>query len=406
MNGVTTLCSTGIFSGSSNYATWTCSRGAMQLASASYSSVTVVFAAVGGFAGPTSPDESLTVAQAANTIDIISSAPSNATVGGASYTPLATASSGDSVVVTTSTPLVCTISSGVVNFVGAGSCTLDFSHSGKVDYAAATQVIQTFNVGKGSPSISVSPPSTTPSPGQSAVFTATVSGPKGGATPSDMLGWTITGPGSPSSADSTLLASDSTSSAITICVISGVNVGSYTAEATYLPGTDPNYDGVGPSTAADLTVIATTIGVTPTTGTVTTTGSSTYTVTLDASGGSETVTFAGTPSDGLSVLSAGVLAISGTLAAGTHTITCTASDAYGDQASFSFTLTVTATTGTIGVAAGSHRRASISLRTKVLLVESGRYIFEGNLRRSHLPGANLDLGVGGCPLQQELESRY
>jgi hypothetical protein len=81
-----------------------------------------------------------------NTITVTSTAPADAAVGGLTYTPTATATSGDSVVITSATTSECTINSGAVTFVGSGTCTLDFNDAGNAYYPAANQVTQSFNV--------------------------------------------------------------------------------------------------------------------------------------------------------------------------------------------------------------------------------------------------------------------
>ena len=78
----------------------------------------------------------------------------SATVGGATYTPTATATSGDAVVITSGTTSVCTISRRRVSFVTVGTCTLDFNDAGNANYNAAAQVQQTFAVGKGTQTVS------------------------------------------------------------------------------------------------------------------------------------------------------------------------------------------------------------------------------------------------------------
>jgi hypothetical protein len=95
--------------------------------------------------------QTMTVGPLANTITV-NSTPTSPTENGSTYTPVASATSGDAVAVTTATPSVCTVSSGVVSFPGNGSCTLNFNDSGNTDYVAAAQVQQTFNVAIFAPS--------------------------------------------------------------------------------------------------------------------------------------------------------------------------------------------------------------------------------------------------------------
>jgi hypothetical protein len=97
------------------------------------------------FASAAQIQQSVSVGLLSNTISV-SSTPSNPTEGGAPYTPRASATSGDVVTVTSATMSVCTVSSNVVAFVGAGTCTLDFNDPGTMVYAAAPQVTQPFSV--------------------------------------------------------------------------------------------------------------------------------------------------------------------------------------------------------------------------------------------------------------------
>jgi hypothetical protein len=111
--------------------------------------------------------QTMTVGPLANTITVNSAQPTSATVGGSTYTPVASATSGDVVAVTSATTSVCTVSSGVVTFIGAGTgtatCTLDFNDPGNTDYVAATQVTQSFSVTVGVPAgVSILAYSSTP----------------------------------------------------------------------------------------------------------------------------------------------------------------------------------------------------------------------------------------------------
>ena len=89
------------------------------------------------------------------TITFTSTAPGGATVGGATYTPTATATSGLAVTITVdgSSSAVCSISGGAVSFQTPGSCVLDANQTGNGTYNAAPQVQQTFNVAKGNQTI-------------------------------------------------------------------------------------------------------------------------------------------------------------------------------------------------------------------------------------------------------------
>jgi protocatechuate 3,4-dioxygenase beta subunit len=106
---------------------------------------------------------SIQVVQGSQTISFTSSAPLNAAVGGTTYLPVAQASSFLSVLLAAdpSSQGVCTLSAGVVSFIGAGTCTVDATQSGNSNYSPAPQVQQSFLVALGSQSISFqsSPPS-------------------------------------------------------------------------------------------------------------------------------------------------------------------------------------------------------------------------------------------------------
>jgi hypothetical protein len=88
------------------------------------------------------------VGSTSQTINFTSSAPTNAIVGGATYTPAASSTSSLTVVITvdsTSTS-VCSISGSLVFFNASGTCTLDANQAGDTTYAVATQVQQSFTV--------------------------------------------------------------------------------------------------------------------------------------------------------------------------------------------------------------------------------------------------------------------
>jgi hypothetical protein len=106
--------------------------------------------AVDGTATATSTN--FVVSTKKSVITVTSTAPTNATVGGTKYGPVkATATTGDTVAITSATTSVCTFSSpsNLVTFVGSGTCTLDFNDpaTGNANYSAALQVTQSFPVG-------------------------------------------------------------------------------------------------------------------------------------------------------------------------------------------------------------------------------------------------------------------
>jgi hypothetical protein len=81
-------------------------------------------------------------------ISFTSSAPTDATVGGATYPLTATATSGlpVSFAIDPSSSAVCSLSSNVVSFVGAGTCTIDAFQLGDASWNAAAEAQQSFTV--------------------------------------------------------------------------------------------------------------------------------------------------------------------------------------------------------------------------------------------------------------------
>jgi hypothetical protein len=84
--------------------------------------------------------------QSVNAITVTSTAPTNAIVGGATYTANAIATSGDAVVVTSAAQGVCTVAGTTVTMVGVGQCVLDFNDNGNLNFAPAPQQTQQFLV--------------------------------------------------------------------------------------------------------------------------------------------------------------------------------------------------------------------------------------------------------------------
>lgn len=78
---------------------------------------------------------------------ISASAPPSAGSTRGTYTPSATASSGDKVAITLDKSSTgCSLSDGKVTFTGSGTCVVDFSDPGNSTYAAAGQVTQSIRV--------------------------------------------------------------------------------------------------------------------------------------------------------------------------------------------------------------------------------------------------------------------
>jgi uncharacterized repeat protein (TIGR02543 family) len=70
----------------------------------------------------------------------------NRTLGAGTYAISASSSSGLAVALTSATTDVCTISSGTITLVSAGTCTIKANQSGNDNYLAATEVQQSFTV--------------------------------------------------------------------------------------------------------------------------------------------------------------------------------------------------------------------------------------------------------------------
>ena len=109
--------------------------------------------------------QSVPVGVGSQTITFTSTAPGSATVGGPTYAVTATASSGLAVSFSSETPLVCSVSGSTVSFIAVGTCILDANQGGNANYNAAPQVQQSFAVGKGSQTITI----TSTVPGAAAV---------------------------------------------------------------------------------------------------------------------------------------------------------------------------------------------------------------------------------------------
>jgi PKD repeat protein len=90
--------------------------------------------------------QTFAVGRAQQAIRFASTPPTGATVGSATYTVTATASSGLAVALSSQTPSVCSLSGSTVSFTGAGVCTIDADQAGDASYEPAPQVRQSFSV--------------------------------------------------------------------------------------------------------------------------------------------------------------------------------------------------------------------------------------------------------------------
>jgi MBG domain/Bacterial Ig-like domain (group 3) len=82
--------------------------------------------------------------------------PTGKTFGDADFDPGATASSGLAVSYSSSTPGVCTIVSGKVHVVSAGTCTVTASQAGNANYNPAPNVTRSFSIGAAQGNVTLS----------------------------------------------------------------------------------------------------------------------------------------------------------------------------------------------------------------------------------------------------------
>jgi subtilase family serine protease len=142
-------------------------------------SITASQAGDGNYNAATPVTDSITINMASQSITFNTTAPTGEAVGGPTYTPAATASSGLAVAFSidaTSTAGACAISAGVVSFTGVGNCIINANQAGDTNYNAATQVQQSVAVGIASQAIAFT--STAPSgatAGGTYIVTATAS---------------------------------------------------------------------------------------------------------------------------------------------------------------------------------------------------------------------------------------
>ena len=103
----------------------------------------------------TQVQQSVTIVKGDQTITISSTAPTTAVVNGTTYTPTATSTSTGTVAFTidAASSSVCSIAAGVVSFQTVGTCKVLANQAGNANWNAATQVFQSFSVGKGSQTI-------------------------------------------------------------------------------------------------------------------------------------------------------------------------------------------------------------------------------------------------------------
>ena len=120
--------------------------------------VTATKASDTNYSSTTSANTTVSIAKASNTISFTD--PGTKTWSASTFTVSVSATSGDSPTVTSSTTAVCTVSGTTVTMVASGTCTLTAAEDGNTNYNAATDVSRTFTINKASQTITFAAMST------------------------------------------------------------------------------------------------------------------------------------------------------------------------------------------------------------------------------------------------------
>ncbi len=189
------------------------------------------------------------------TINFTSTNPSPAPVGGPTYRPTATASSGLPVTFTLdSTSTGCTLSGGVVSFVSVGTCIIDANQAGNAAWAPAV-VQQSITITPGPNGMTVSPSTVSAgSTGNTLTFTyfAATGGLSGGElTLAVPTGWPDTPSTKPTSAGYVASTCGTVSVAVRTIKITGVTLAAgQTCTISYGSTTGGGKGAAAPSTSA------------------------------------------------------------------------------------------------------------------------------------------------------------
>jgi hypothetical protein len=129
--------------------------------------------AAGNYAAATTQTVTINIGAATNTITFPALA--NTQIGATPPTPAATATSGQPVTYGSTTPSVCTVTSGgVITQVSAGTCILTANQAATGNYAAATQQTQSYQVLQSTQADTLITSNATPTVGASITLTDTV----------------------------------------------------------------------------------------------------------------------------------------------------------------------------------------------------------------------------------------
>jgi hypothetical protein len=227
--------------------------------------------------------QSFAVGLAPQTISFTSSPPSSATVGDPDYVVSASATSGLAVAFSaaTSSAGICTVSGSSVNFVAAGTCTINADQPGDASYEAAPRVQQSFTIG-GPSAPSVQSISFTSSPPSGAV----VGGPDYTVSATASSGLPVSFSIDPASAG--------------VCSLSGNTVSFAAAGTCTIRADQPGNASYQPAPTASQSFVVNlagqTISFTSTPPAGASTGGPTYTVAASASSGLPVTFSSGSPS--------------------------------------------------------------------------------------------------------------
>jgi hypothetical protein len=211
------------------------------------------------YAAATPVNQSFQVTPASQTITF--GALSNQAIGTAPFTVSATASSGLAVSFASTTSAVCTVSGATVTLAAVGTCTIQATQAGNINYAAAVSVNQSFQVTQGSQAITF------------------------GALSSQTLG---SAPFTVSATASSGLAVSFTSTTSAVCTVSGATVtlvalGTCTIQATQA-GNATYAAAVAVSQSFQVSAAEFTLSSTPTTMTIPAGQTGTFTLTATPQG--------------------------------------------------------------------------------------------------------------------------
>ena len=208
------------------------------------------------------------------------------------------------------TSLTGTLASCSVTYLSPGLHQITATYLGSNAFVGSTtlapvdETVQSTT--KISASVSLSATSTTPVVGQSDTYTATVSGPSGGATPTGTVSFEDGSSAISCSGGDQILSGSSNSATATCQVSYGSTVGSpHSITAVYVPGSDPNYLAASPSGAVTVTVgpVGASVSLSATSTAPVVGQSDTYTATVSGPSGGATPTGTVSFEDGSSAIS-------------------------------------------------------------------------------------------------------